>query len=94
MSKSEEAALALAEAFFRCVPKDKKKRMSEAEWTFALQRFHKEALALRQQFRLGMVGRVMTTYKFQQRMLAAGFDADIVRKVVFSMVLNAFSFGA
>jgi hypothetical protein len=91
VSKSDEAALALAEAFFRCVPKDKKKRISESEWTAALQKFHRDAFTIRKQFSLGISGRAVATYQFQKRLFAAGFDADTVRKVVFSLVLNAFA---
>lgn len=91
MSKSNEAALALAEAFFRSVPKDKKKRISESEWTVALQKFHRDALAIRKQFSLGIFGGAKATYLFQKRLIAAGFDADTVRKVVFSLVLNTFT---
>lgn len=94
MAKSSEVASALMDAFFRCVPSNKKKRVSEAEWATALQKFHTEAIAIRKRFSLGLIGRAMATYRFQKQMLNAGFDAATVRKVVFSLVLNAFTSGA
>jgi hypothetical protein len=91
LGKSADAALALAEAFFRSVPANKKKRVSEADWSIALEKFHREASAIRVRFSLGLLGRALATYHFQKRLLAAGFDADTVRKVVFSLMLNAFT---
>jgi hypothetical protein len=84
-----DAALALAEAFFRAVPTDNKKRVSEQEWALALSRFHDDARGIRQRYSLGFIGRARMAYYFQQRLMAAGFHADIVRKVVFSLVLNS-----
>jgi hypothetical protein len=94
VSKSHDAALALNAAFVRCVPINQKRRMSEAEWAQALQKFHLDARQIRQQFALGLFGRALVTYRFQKLLLKAGFDAEIVRKVVFSLVLNAFTAGA
>ena len=94
MANSAEVASALMDAFFRSIPANKKKRISDSEWTFALQKFHLEAIAIRKRFSLGVVGRALVTYRFQKQMLGAGFDAATVRKVVFSLVLNAFSSGS
>jgi len=93
MGKSAEVAVALLEAFVRAVPANRKKRISDAEWTQALNGFHKEAIAIRKRFSLGLLGRALATYQFQKKLLAAGFDAATVRKVVFSLVLNAFVYG-
>jgi hypothetical protein len=94
VSKATEAALALNEAFAKCVPANQKKRLSDAEWTQSLQKFHREAKAIRQRLQLGPLSRALATYHFQKRLLQAGFDAGIVRKVVFSLVLNAFTASA
>ncbi len=91
MGKSADAALALAEAFFRSAPADKKKRMNETEWANSLKKFHREASAIRQRFALGFLTRALTAYYFQRRLLAAGYAADTVRKVVFSLVLSSFA---
>jgi len=91
VGKAADAANALTEAFFRSVPANQKKRMSEAEWAAALQRFHRDAFAIRKKYSLGLMGRAMSTYHFQKHLLQVGFDADLVRKVVFSLVLNAFA---
>ncbi len=64
--------------------------MSESEWANALQKFHNEAHAIRHKFALGLIARALVANQFQKQLLAAGFDADIVRKVVFSLVLNVF----
>ena len=91
MSKSTDAAQALAEAFFRTAPSDKKKRLSETAWAVALQKFQREAIAIRQRLGLGFFARALTAYYFQRRLLAAGYAPDTVRKVVFSLVLSSFS---
>ena len=91
MGKSDDAALALAEAFFRSAPANAKKRMSETEWAGALKKFHREASVIRQRYSLGFLGRAIVAYRFQKRLLVAGFQADTVRKVVFSLVLSSFS---
>ena len=94
MTKSAAAALALNEAFAKCVPVKRSQRMSEAEWANALQRFHQEARAIRQRHALGPFARALATYHFQKRLLGSGFDSAVVRKVVFSLVLNAFTASA
>jgi hypothetical protein len=91
LSKSADAALALAEAFFRSAPVDRKKRMSEVEWADSLNKFHVEAKAIRSRYSLGLLARAGAAYYFQRRLLDAGFSPDTVRKVVFSLVLNSFS---
>lgn len=91
MGKSTEAALALAEAFFRSAPADKRKRMSAAEWANSLKKFHREAKEIRRRYSLGFLARALVAYRFQRRLLAAGIPADTVRKVVFSLVLSSFS---
>jgi hypothetical protein len=90
MSKSSIAAIELNQAFARSVPANQKKRLSEAEWAIALSKFHADAKRIRAKLSLGVMARAMATYRFQKLLLQAGFDAEIVRKVVFSLVLNAF----
>ncbi len=91
MGRSADAAQALTEAFIRSVPTNPKKRVTETDWAMALKKFHREAADIREKFSLGFFGRALATYRFQKRLLADGIDADIVRKVVFSLVLNAFT---
>ena len=91
MGKSADAALALAEAFFRSAPADKRKRISEADWANSLKKFHREAKEIRRRYSLGFLARAGAAYYFQRRLLAAGFQADTVRKVVFSLVLSSFT---
>lgn len=91
MSKAAEASDALEEAFLRVVPKNRNKRLSEEQWLKSLEQFHAEARKIRQRFSLGFFARARVAYLLQQRLLAAGIDADTVRKVVFALVLNSFS---
>jgi hypothetical protein len=91
VAKSADAAKALVEAFFRSVPASRNRRINDADWEQALNRFHGEAGAIRKRYSLGPLGRAMATYRFQKQLLGAGFDAATVRKVVFSLVLNAFT---
>jgi len=91
MSRATEAAVALNEAFAKCIPANQKKRLSDAEWASSLQKFHRAASEIRTRLALGPLGRALATYHFQKLLLQAGFDAGIVRKVVFSLVLNAFT---
>ena len=94
MGTSADAAQALAEAFFRSMPANKqKKRLSEADWSLGLQKFHREANEIRKRYSLGPLRRAVVAYHFQKRLLIAGFEADLVRKVVFSLVVNAFVAG-
>lgn len=92
-TSTDEAAVALNEAFARSMPPTHKKRMSESEWETSLHKFYKAAAELRARFRLGVWGRAVVIYKFQKILLAAGFPPDIVRKVVFSLLLNGFAAG-
>jgi len=90
LGKVSDAALALAEAFFKSMPASGKKRMNESEWTASLEKFHRVGSEIRQQYALGPLSRALVTYYFQKHLFKAGLDADVVRKVVFSLVLNAF----
>ncbi len=91
MSKATEAAVALEQAFLRSAPTNKKKRLSETEWTLSLNKFHAEANDIRQRFSLGFFARARAAYLLQRRLIAAGFQPDAVRKVVFSLILNSFT---
>ncbi len=90
MGKASNASEALAEAFFKAMPATQKKKVSEAQWAAALQKFQLEAKQISVRLSLGPLTRALAAYYFQKRLLQAGLDADVVRKVVFSLVLNAF----
>ena len=91
LSKAAEAAAALEQAFQRAAPTNKKKRLSKEEWAHALSKFQAEAGVIRQRYGLGFIARARAAYLLQQRLMAAGFQADAVRKVIFSLVLNSFT---
>jgi hypothetical protein len=90
VGKFSEVSVALEEAFTNSLPKTGNKKSSEADWAAALDRFNAEARAIRERYRLGVIGRAVSAHRLQRRLLAAGFPSDMVRHVVFSMVLNAF----
>jgi len=91
VGKAAQAADELLAAFFRSVPSQKKQRMSDEEWTRSLNKFHQEAKAIRQRLSLGVLARARSAFILQQSLLQEGFPADVVRKLVFALVLNAFS---
>ena len=91
MSKVTEATDALEKAFLNSAPTNKKKRLSEEAWANSLIKFHGEASEIRQRFSLGLLGRARAAYLLQNRLMALGFQADVVRKVVFSLILNSFT---
>ena len=91
MGKSDDAVLALTDAFFRSAAGNGRKQLSEKEWTNSLNVFYRKADEIRHRYSLGFLGRAIVAYRFQKRLLAAGFEADTVRKVVFSLVLSSFS---
>jgi hypothetical protein len=91
MSKAEKAADELLMAFSRAMPTGKKGRMDERDWTTALDKFHRDAREIRQKLSLGVLARARSAFMLQKRLLEAGFPADVVRKLVFTLVLNAFS---
>ncbi len=91
MSKVIQATEELLATFTRVMPAGRKGRVSEKDWTVALEKFHKEAREVRQRLALGIFARARSAFMLQNRLLEAGFPADIVRKLVFTLVLNAFS---
>ena len=91
MSRAAEAAAALEDAFRKIVPRTRKKATSEAEWAEGLKRFYAEAKVIRQRYSLGVIGRARAGYRLQQQLAAAGYPPQVVRQVVFSLLLNAFT---
>ncbi|MES2584929.1 MAG: hypothetical protein V4627_19550 [Pseudomonadota bacterium] len=91
MSRYSDATQTLESAFLAVVPKPKKnKPPSKAEWAQALEQFNTQARAVRTQYRLGLLGRAIVAYRLQPRLIAAGYSPDVVRQILFSMVLHAF----
>jgi hypothetical protein len=56
-----------------------------------LNRFYAEARALRARLRLGVISRARVAFHLQQRLLAEGYPQDLVRQVLFSLLVSAFS---
>lgn len=91
MSRYSDATQALESKFLAIAPKPKKnKAPSKAEWAQALEQFNVQARDVRAQFRLGLMGRAVVAYQLQPRLVAAGYPPDVVRQILFSMVLHAF----
>lgn len=91
MSRYSEATQALESAFMAVIPKPKKnKAPSKAEWTQALEQFNTQARGVRERYHLGLWGRAAVAYRLQPRLIAAGYAPDVVRQILFSMVLHAF----
>ena len=91
MSNITEATDALIQSFVRCMPKGKKKATNEAEWLKSMNTFYAEAKTIREKYALGFIARARVAYQLQGRLLEGGFDADTVKKVVFSLVLSSFA---
>ena len=62
------------------------KAMSEA----ALKKFYAVADAARRSHRLGLIGRARLAFDLQQRLLAAGYPAPLVKQVLFALLTSAF----
>ncbi len=91
VSRYSEATQALESAFMAVIPKPKKnKAPSKTEWALALEQFNTQARNVRTQYHLGLLGRAVVAYRLQPRLLAAGYTPDVVRQILFSMVLHAF----
>ncbi len=89
----------LSDAFCDAVPLHPervsgRKRPSETEIALAtesgLKKFYEAARAEREQHRLGIISRARVAFLLQQRLLAAGYPAVLVKQVLFAMLVSAF----
>lgn len=55
-----------------------------------LDHFYAEARELRETHHLGFLSRARVIRYFQSRMISAGYESDLVYRVVFSLLLSAF----
>jgi hypothetical protein len=90
VSRYSEATVVLEEAFTRSIPTGKKKPPSKADWALALEKFNGEARLIRARYKLGVIGRSLVAYRLQRRLMANGYPPEVVRQLLFSMILNAF----
>lgn len=90
MSRLQDITSSLEDAFQQSLPVAKSKKPTLADWTSAIRIFNGKARKIRLEHKLGVFGRAIVAYRLQQRLLAAGFPAAVVRQVIFSMVINAF----
>lgn len=90
----------LAETFCRSVPLHagaakgrRRPSAKEIETTSAeaVRRFLATAREERIQHRLGLISRARVAFGVQQRLLAAGYPAPLVKQVLFAMLVSAFT---
>jgi hypothetical protein len=85
-----ELQKALAPAPF----KSAKKRPSEQELRVAteasLAKFYERARAVTAEHKLGVIARARVAFGVQQRLLAAGYPAPMVKQVLFAMLVSVF----
>ena len=62
----------------------------EAASAAALKKFYAAADAARRSHRLGLIGRARLAFDLQQRLLAAGYPAPLVKQVLFALLSSAF----
>jgi hypothetical protein len=83
-------------AFFKSVipipVKQTKKRAASSLKNLekSLESFYAEARRQRDQHHLGLIRRARVAFYLQQHLLAAGYPSDLVRQVLFAMLLTAF----
>lgn len=63
----------------------------EAASAEAMQRFLAAAREERARHRLGLIGRARVAFGVQQRLLAVGYPAPLVKQVLFAMLVSAFT---
>lgn len=90
MSRYSDASAALENAFTAAIPKSRKSSTQQLEWEKSLNRFNQEARQIRVRYRLGPLGRAVVAYRLQKALMGKGHSPEVVRQLVFSMILNAF----
>lgn len=96
MSQVHEAGDELFQLFQKIVPPPNDRRgkknikQSKAQIGESLDRFYREAKVLRAKHRLGLIARARVVRHLQGRMIAGGYEADLVQRVIFSLILSAF----
>lgn len=96
VSKVQEAGDELFRLFQEIIPAPdvrkarKTAKLSEAQIGQSLDRFYKEARAVRIRRGLGLISRARVIRYLERRMIGAGYEGDLVKKVVFALILYAF----
>ncbi len=94
MSAIQETSDQLFSVFKTLVPLNNRKQKdlpTPKAIEAGLDRFYAEARVQRQRLRLGVVGRARVAFGLQQRLLENGYPEDLVRKVLFALIVSAFS---
>lgn len=95
----QEAGEKLCGVFCECVPLPAtaargRKKPSEQEirekTERGLARFYEIARDERKRRRLGLIGRARVAFDLQGRLLAAGYPPNVVKQVLFSLLMSAF----
>jgi hypothetical protein len=97
VSKVQEAGSELFKLFESIVPPPERRRgksgsrvSDSGQIGQALDRFYKEARVLRTRNNLGLIARARVVRHFQSQMIGAGYEAELVHRVIFSLILSAF----
>lgn len=99
MGSVQEAGEALVTVFSKAVPPPDtlakgKRALSRAEidkmTQAGLQKLYAAARVERENRRLGLFARARVAFYLQQRLLAAGYAPELVKQVLFAMLVSAF----
>lgn len=98
--KVQEVCERLYAAFRHAVPlpgeyaQTRKRKPSEADIRQkveeGLARFYADAREERERHRFGIIGRARVAIGLQRRLLAAGYEAALVKQVLFAMLMSSF----
>ena len=95
----DEISLKLCKEFELAVPlhpdnvKRKKKRSEQeiaAELEASLKKFYQTAQEERLRHGLGVIGRARVAFGLQQRLITAGYDAELVKQVMLALLASVF----
>jgi len=93
MTKVQELAAQLFRRFqtiLPLIPQRKAQKIPPKKVQEQLERFYAEARAQREEQRLGLIGKARVVFCLQQHMMDAGYPPELVRKVLFSLLLSSF----
>jgi hypothetical protein len=94
-SKLEVAGNELFDFFQTLIPsplvaqKSKKRTLSQKEISSGLESFYAEVRNVRIKYRLGIIARARLVRFLQIAMLKAGYDGEMVRNIIFSLILSS-----
>lgn len=96
MSVVQEAGELLFSSFQTVLPlavsaQKAKKKVPLKTVEEGLAEFYAQARAQRAQKRLGIINRARVAFYLQQRLISAGYPTELVRQVLFSLLMSSFT---